>query len=167
MLKKGTNQKIYTGRLIFRWNITMVNNMQPNKTERQAKDILRGMSSRQQQLTDEYSTLSGTWRYTHQPLIRFACSTAHYGSGWCWCNSVREYFYPLCTNGTSLKGSSFLEHWCRHVRGQKCSPTVDQLLMATSSRIMHHVTELISSQTGFQNVTMTSLYSSGLHNQHF
>ncbi len=34
---------------------------------------------------------------------------------------------------------------------------------ATSSRIMHHVTKLKSSQTGFLNMTMTSLYSNGLH----
>ncbi len=37
------------------------------------------------------------------------------------------------------------------------------LLMATSSRIMHHVTKLKSSQTGFLNMTMSSLYSNGLH----
>ncbi len=30
--------------------------------------------------------------------------------------------------------------------------------MATSSRIMHHVTKLKSSQTGFLNMTMSSLY---------
>ncbi len=34
---------------------------------------------------------------------------------------------------------------------------------ATSSRIMHHVTKLKSSETGFLNVTMSSLYSNGLH----
>ncbi len=32
-----------------------------------------------------------------------------------------------------------------------------------SSRIMHHVTKLNSSQTGFLNMTMSSLYSNGLH----
>ncbi len=37
------------------------------------------------------------------------------------------------------------------------------LLMATSSRIMHHVTKLKSSQTGFLNMTMSSLYSNNLH----
>ncbi len=36
------------------------------------------------------------------------------------------------------------------------------LLMTTSSRIMH-VTKLKSSQTGFLNMTMSSLYSNGLH----
>ncbi len=34
---------------------------------------------------------------------------------------------------------------------------------ATSSRIMHHVTKLKSSQTGFLNMTMSSLSSNGLH----
>ncbi len=37
------------------------------------------------------------------------------------------------------------------------------LLMATSSRIMHRVTKLKSSQTGFLNMTMSSLYSNVLH----
>ncbi len=34
---------------------------------------------------------------------------------------------------------------------------------ATSSRIMHHVTKLKSSQTGLLNMKMSSLYSNGLH----
>ncbi len=37
------------------------------------------------------------------------------------------------------------------------------LLMATTSRIMHHVTKLKSSQAGFLNMTMSLLYSNGLH----
>ncbi len=37
------------------------------------------------------------------------------------------------------------------------------LLMVTSSRIMDHVTKLKSSQTSFLNMTMSSLYSNGLH----
>ncbi len=32
-----------------------------------------------------------------------------------------------------------------------------------SSSTMHHVTKLTSSQTGFLNMTMSSLYSNGLH----
>ncbi len=35
--------------------------------------------------------------------------------------------------------------------------------MGTSSRIMHHVIKLKSSQIGFLNMTMSSLYSNGLH----
>ncbi len=34
---------------------------------------------------------------------------------------------------------------------------------ATSSRIMQHVSKIKSSQTGFLNMTMSSLYSNGLH----
>ncbi len=41
--------------------------------------------------------------------------------------------------------------------------TVYHLLMTTSSRIMYHVTKLKSSQTGFLNMTMSSLYSNDLH----
>ncbi len=37
------------------------------------------------------------------------------------------------------------------------------LLMASSSRIMYHVTKLNSSQTGFLNTEMSLLYSNGLH----
>ncbi len=43
------------------------------------------------------------------------------------------------------------------------SIVAEYLLMATSSRIMHHVTKLKSSQTGFLNMTMSLLYSKGLH----
>ncbi len=41
--------------------------------------------------------------------------------------------------------------------------TVYHLLMTTSSRIMHNVTKLKSSQTGFLNMEMSSLYSNGFH----
>ncbi len=34
---------------------------------------------------------------------------------------------------------------------------------ATSSKIMHHVTKLKSSPTGFLNMTMSSLHSNDLH----
>ncbi len=37
------------------------------------------------------------------------------------------------------------------------------LLKATSRRIMYHVTKIKLSQTGFLNMTMSSLYSNGLH----
>lgn len=42
-------------------------------------------------------------------------------------------------------------------------PQRTHLLMATSSRMTHHVTKLKSSQTGFLSMTACSLYSSGLH----
>ncbi len=41
--------------------------------------------------------------------------------------------------------------------------TVNPSSDATSSRIMQHVTKLKSSQTGFLNMKMSSLYSNGLH----
>ncbi len=46
-----------------------------------------------------------------------------------------------------------------------CPPLLQctHLLMATSSRIMHHVTKPKSSQSGFLNMTMSSVYSNGLH----
>ncbi len=37
------------------------------------------------------------------------------------------------------------------------------MLMATYSRIMHHVTKLKSSQTDFLNMTMSFFYLNGLH----
>ncbi|KAF7652374.1 hypothetical protein LDENG_00097700 [Lucifuga dentata] len=42
-------------------------------------------------------------------------------------------------------------------------PQCTHLLMATSSRITRHVTKLKTSQIGFLNMTMSSLYSNGLH----
>ena len=42
-------------------------------------------------------------------------------------------------------------------------PLLSYLLMATSSRITRHVIKRESSQTGFLNMTMSSLYSNGLH----
>lgn len=36
-------------------------------------------------------------------------------------------------------------------------------VMAASRRILHYVTKLGSSQTGFLNTTMSLLYSNGLH----
>lgn len=41
---------------------------------------------------------------------------------------------------------------------------VDRHLMATASRAIHHGPNLISS--GFRNMAMCSLYSSGLHSHH-
>lgn len=42
-------------------------------------------------------------------------------------------------------------------------PLCNHLVMATVSRIMHHVTNLKSSQAGFLNMTMSSIWSIGLH----
>ncbi len=58
------------------------------------------------------------------------------------CHSLPEY---CCWPCPSLYDYSVFIFWC------------------TSSRIIHHVTKLKSSQTGFLNMTMSSLYSNGLH----
>ncbi len=67
----------------------------------------------------------------------------------------------LSTNWASFKHHSLPEYCC-----WPCPSLHDyssHRLMATSSSIMHHVTKLKSSQTGFLNMTRSSLYSNGLH----
>ncbi len=59
----------------------------------------------------------------------------------------------------SLNATAYLSIVADHVHPFM---TTVYLLMTTSSRIMHHVTKLKSSQTGFLNMTMSSLYSNGL-----
>ncbi len=61
----------------------------------------------------------------------------------------------------SLNATAYLSIVASHVH--PFMTTVYTSSEATSSRIMHHVTKLKSSQTGFLNMTMTSLYSNGLH----
>ncbi len=88
------------------------------------------------------------------------------GSGWCWwCNGVGDiflaHFGPFSTNWALFKRHSLPEHCC-----WPCPSLYDYsvpIFWCTSSRIMHHVTKLKSSQTGFLNMTMSSLYSNGLH----
>ncbi len=85
------------------------------------------------------------------------------GSGWRWgCNGVGDiflaHFVPIehCLNATA-----YLSIVADHVH-----PFITTVYLssdATSSRIMHHVTKLKSSQTGFLNMKMSSLYSNGLH----
>ncbi len=60
-----------------------------------------------------------------------------------------------------LNGTAYLSIVADHVH--VFMSTVYPFLMATSSRIMHHATKLKSPQTGFLNMTMSSLYSNGLH----
>ncbi len=69
---------------------------------------------------------------------------------------------PLSTNWALFKRHS-LPEYCFTDHVHPFMTTVYHLLMATSSRIMHRVTKLKSSQTGFLNMTMSSLYSNGLH----
>ncbi len=61
----------------------------------------------------------------------------------------------------NLNATAYLSIVADHVH--PCMTTVDPSSDATSRRIMHHLTKLKSSQTGFLNMTMSSLYSNGLH----
>ncbi len=84
---------------------------------------------------------------------------------WWWCNGVGDIFLAhfghLSTNWASFKHHSLPEYcyW-------PCPSLYDYsvpIFWCASSRIMHHVTKLKSSQTGFLNMTMSSLYSNVLH----
>ncbi len=83
------------------------------------------------------------------------------GSGWWWCNGVGDiflaHFRPFSNNWASFKRTAYLSIIADHVH--PFMTTVYPSSDATSSRIMHHVTKLKSSQTGFLNMTMSSLYS--------
>ncbi len=63
---------------------------------------------------------------------------------------------PLVPIEHRLNATAYLSIVADHVH--PFMTTVYHLLMATSSRIMYHVTKLKSSQTGFLNMTMSSLY---------
>ncbi len=67
----------------------------------------------------------------------------------------------LSTNWASFKHHSLPEYcWW------PCPSLYDYsvpIFWCTSSRIIQHVTKIKSSQTGFLNMTMSSLYSNGLH----
>ncbi len=85
---------------------------------------------------------------------------------WWWCNGVGAillaHFGPLSTNWASFRHHG-LPELC--IVPEHVHPFMTQcthLLMVTSSRIMHHVKKLKSSQTGFLNMTMSSLYSNCL-----
>ncbi len=68
---------------------------------------------------------------------------------------------PLVPIEHSLNPTAYLSIVDDHVH--PFMTTVYPSSDATSSRIMHHVRKLKSSQTGFLNITMSSLYSNGLH----
>ncbi len=68
---------------------------------------------------------------------------------------------PLVPIEHCLNATSYLSIVTDHVH--PFMTTVYPSSDATSSRIMHHVTKLKSSQTGFLNMTMSSLCSNGLH----
>ncbi len=67
---------------------------------------------------------------------------------------------PLVPIEHRLNATAYLSIVADHVhRFIQCT----HLLMDTFSRIMLHVTKLKATQTGFLNMTMSSLYSNGLH----
>ncbi len=68
---------------------------------------------------------------------------------------------PLVPIEHRLNATAYLSMVADHVH--PFMTTVYPSSDATSSRIMHHVTKLKSSQTGFLNMTMSSLYSNDLH----
>ncbi len=70
-------------------------------------------------------------------------------------------FGPLVPIEHLLNATAYLSIVADHV--YPFMTTVYPSSDATSSRIMHHVTKLKSSWTGFLNMTMSSLYSNGLH----
>ncbi len=80
---------------------------------------------------------------------------------WWWCKGVGDiflaHFGPLSTNWASFKHHSLPEYFC-----WPCPSLYDYSVPIFWWRIMHHVTKLKSSQTGFLNMTMSSLYSNGL-----
>ncbi len=76
------------------------------------------------------------------------------------CLNFLAHFGPVVPIEHRLNATAYLSIVADHVH--PFMTTVYHLLMATSSRIMHHVTKLKSSQTGFLTMTMSSLYSNGL-----
>ncbi len=68
---------------------------------------------------------------------------------------------PLVPIEHRLNATAYLSIVADHVH--PFMTTVYPSSDATSSRIMHHVTKLKTSQTGILNMTMSSLYSNGLH----
>lgn len=83
-------------------------------------------------------------------------------SGCCsWCigewDILLSHYGPLIQNEHCLDATVYLCIIVKHVH--LFMTTVYRLLMATSSRIMHHVAELQSSQIGF----LSSPYFNGLH----
>ncbi len=68
---------------------------------------------------------------------------------------------PLVPIEHCLNATAYLSIVADHVH-PFMTTVYSHLLMVTSSSIMH-VTKLKSSQTGFLNMTMRSLYSNGLH----
>ncbi len=104
------------------------------------------------------------WRKEHESMDP-SCPCLNGSGWWWWCNGVGIFSWHtlglLVPIEHRLNATAYLSIVADHVH--LFMTTVYHLLMATSSRIMHHVTKLKSSQTGFLNMTTSSLYSNGLH----
>ncbi len=104
------------------------------------------------------------WRKEHESMDPSCLvSTVQAGGGgvMVWVIFSWHTLGPLVPIEHRLNATAFLSIVADHVH--LFLTTVYHLLIATSSRRMHHVTTLKSSQTGFLNMTMSSLYSNGLH----
>ncbi len=102
------------------------------------------------------------WRKEHESMDPSCLvSTVQAAGGGVFVCIFLVHFGPLSINWASFKHHSLPEYcyWpCPSLYDYSVS-----IFWCTSSRIMHHVTKLKSSQTGFLNMTMSSLYSNGLH----
>ncbi len=104
------------------------------------------------------------WRKEHEsmdPSFHVSTVQAAGGGVMVWGIFSWHTLGPLVPIEHRLNTTDYLSIVADHVH--PFMTTVYHLLMATSSRIMQHVTKLKSSQTDFLNMTMSSLYSNGLH----
>ncbi|KAG8554186.1 hypothetical protein GDO81_003707 [Engystomops pustulosus] len=91
--------------------------------------------------------------------LDFCCDIRMVGSEF-GVNNMKVWIHPALYQRFRLV---VVVSWCgEYFLGTLWAPCT-QHLMATFSRIMRHVITLESSQTGFLNMTMSSLYSNGLH----
>ncbi len=103
------------------------------------------------------------WHIEHESMDSSCLvSTVHAGGGvMVWCIFSWHTLGPLVPIEHRLNATVYLSIVAEHVH--PFMTTVYLSSDATSSRIIDHVTKLKSSQTGFLNMTMSSLYSNGLH----
>ncbi len=97
------------------------------------------------------------WRNEHESMDPSCLvSTVQAGGVMVWGIFSWHTLGPLVPIEHSLNATAYLSIVAGHVH--PFMTTVCTSSDATSSRIMHHVTKLKSSQTGFLNMTMSSLY---------
>ncbi len=104
------------------------------------------------------------WRKEHEtmdPSCLVSTVQASGGSVMVWGIFSWYTLGPLVPIEHCLNATAYLSIVADHVR--PFITTVYPSSDVTSSSIMHHVTKLKSSQTGFLNMTMSSLYSNGPH----